>query len=805
MAKLTLSELIKKVEIGDSDEIIKQLSESPEIMEWANNNFGTVKPIIYADFYDNGHDNEAYYCHSCGNMWTKEKERGYYRREDSITCPYCDNTTEKFSVGSTIEKNNTFLFVREFNEEEGYALIDSLIIKRVHDFTGEHIIDGVENECLKGTFHIKVDFDSESPLSLTLGLRPNEYLNSTEHRYGYYGYNSGGYHNKKILSANNGDFASMRRKWTSLEYIENENYRKLLAAINKMYSVNCESLNEAIRNMHEQLAEKNSRISKGQQKKMMALEGQKNFYEEYVSDISEEEFMQKFKAARNNEYPMGVFFSSLGGINKYCLRCNCGHVFYVERTARDEDNDDLVCPECGQPLKFGSYTRGTTIDTRSTSVEFAETIEGREELVLHSYVVNECFNQKDESYSYSIHEKGRVYFTEKKIFVTLSKDALRSDDYSSIKMSLPQQIESVRELDSIFSAYRYSYNSVPVCITTAEEWKEMIPNTYLRYSGVLDAWGLGINPENKIEEMGKISRSSYLYAWYKFPFIEAIAKGNVPRICDDVVRSYSKDDSYLNPDGKTLHKILKLKDTHELRMVSALNLNVNALREFHQLYEIDNSMGIEEYKEICELENNKRVIEIARNFGIKYSQIIEYIDTVFRYQRIPKRNALETWGDYLRMAKASGYILKGKKKYPDSLKKEHDVVAYTYNTVTNHEIREKFIARVEENFNEVKYSFEKLMVTVPKTPEEVVQEGKELHHCVSSYVGTIAEGKSIVCFIRFKEDPDTPYFTAEVVDGVITQVEGDCRVLPTDPKLINFIAKWAAFKGYELDYRTRKD
>lgn len=60
------------------------------------------------------------------------------------------------------------------------------------------------------------------------------------------------------------------------------------------------------------------------------------------------------------------------------------------------------------------------------------------------------------------------------------------------------------------------------------------------------------------------------------------------------------------------------------------------------------------------------------------------------------------------------------------------------------------------------YETDTLLLRQPESMDEIVTEGKTLHHCVGGYAIRHAHGKTNIFFIRKKSDPDTPYYTIEV-------------------------------------------
>ena len=55
-------------------------------------------------------------------------------------------------------------------------------------------------------------------------------------------------------------------------------------------------------------------------------------------------------------------------------------------------------------------------------------------------------------------------------------------------------------------------------------------------------------------------------------------------------------------------------------------------------------------------------------------------------------------------------------------------------------------------------------VFIPSTAQEIIDEGKNMHHCVGSYVDKVVNNDCYICFIRRKDTPDKCYITCQVYD-----------------------------------------
>ena len=87
-------------------------------------------------------------------------------------------------------------------------------------------------------------------------------------------------------------------------------------------------------------------------------------------------------------------------------------------------------------------------------------------------------------------------------------------------------------------------------------------------------------------------------------------------------------------------------------------------------------------------------------------------------------------------------------------------------------------------------SNEELQIVCPKRANELVAEGRALHHCVGSYIDRVAEGRCLIVFVRRVEEPKKPYVTVEVRDGKIAQIHGDHNSDPTE-EVKKFVDLWS--------------
>ena len=86
--------------------------------------------------------------------------------------------------------------------------------------------------------------------------------------------------------------------------------------------------------------------------------------------------------------------------------------------------------------------------------------------------------------------------------------------------------------------------------------------------------------------------------------------------------------------------------------------------------------------------------------------------------------------------------------------------------------RERF-AKATESQKWMEWEREGLLIRLPVDGAELIAEGKYLHHCVGGYAERMANGKTTILLIRRVEDPDTPFYTLEWLEGRVQQ----CRTM----------------------------
>ena len=76
----------------------------------------------------------------------------------------------------------------------------------------------------------------------------------------------------------------------------------------------------------------------------------------------------------------------------------------------------------------------------------------------------------------------------------------------------------------------------------------------------------------------------------------------------------------------------------------------------------------------------------------------------------------------------------------------------------------KYIPKTNE------YKDSEYIIILPESVSDIIQEGQHMHNCVGSYVNRIINKKSLVFFIRKKENPTESFITAEYAYDRLNQL-----------------------------------
>ena len=187
----------------------------------------------------------------------------------------------------------------------------------------------------------------------------------------------------------------------------------------------------------------------------------------------------------------------------------------------------------------------------------------------------------------------------------------------------------------------------------------------------------------------------------------------------------------------------------------------------------------EEIEHLTETQLGRGQLEIALN----YMSLRQLLNRVQKYAGCVYgtglscavnmlRNTATTYVDYLTMRQALGYDMTNTVYLqPRNLREAHTAMI----AEQNQKEVDKRMTEVAIRFPNIRINYRKLrreyfwedeafLIRPARSAEEIVTEGRLLHHCVGgdNYLRKHNEGESYILFLRQQEAPEIPYITVEI-------------------------------------------
>lgn len=298
-----------------------------------------------------------------------------------------------------------------------------------------------------------------------------------------------------------------------------------------------------------------------------------------------------------------------------------------------------------------------------------------------------------------------------------------------------------------------------------ETYREM-QDTAFRYSGL----------EEYADKGGKVNPIDYLERYQQIPQLEILSKMGLTEIVRRITRgecgviedqNAKRLDDFLGIQRERTDQLIRTGGNGKLldAMKTEKRLDQHwTEKQVEQMAETGlrtDSAGIAlRYMTVQKMLN--RIAKYAGcEYGTKCSTAINEI----------RRTAI-TYTDYLRMREERGYDLHNSVyQQPRELQTAHDQMV----AEINQKKVEKRLKEVKEKYPEIREQYRKLrkeffyeddtyLIRPARSAEEIVTEGRILHHCVggNNYLTKHNEGTSYILMLRFQEEPETPYITVEI-------------------------------------------
>lgn len=269
----------------------------------------------------------------------------------------------------------------------------------------------------------------------------------------------------------------------------------------------------------------------------------------------------------------------------------------------------------------------------------------------------------------------------------------------------------------------------------------------------------------------------YLCEFAAHPNIEYLIKSGFGYIISQKLTQKTINGIRINYRSNDVKKMLKLNKT-EMNLLK--NQDCDTLSAYYKLRKADPSMDENtRFQTVCQYKYNiNGIISIMNKTKLSLKKVLNYADKYGGY-------VLYDWNDYLDQCIKLKYDMTDTLvTKPKNLHEAHErltkIIKIKADELAQQELEER-----NKKLAEMEYIDEErgLQIIIPKSVQEIIDEGKRLNHCVGGYAQRHAEGKLTILFLRTTDKPDVPYYTMEVnTDGRIVQCRGYKNNMANNPK-----------------------
>lgn len=191
-----------------------------------------------------------------------------------------------------------------------------------------------------------------------------------------------------------------------------------------------------------------------------------------------------------------------------------------------------------------------------------------------------------------------------------------------------------------------------------------------------------------------------------------------------------------------------------------------------------------------------KILELAKVVGVTWNKMLAYLNK-------SEINCYE-YSHYLSVAKELGYDIKDSYySMPKNFRTADTKITEEHNKKLDEEriaklsAKDVLIKKVSDGLRQMPGLQEflngsnGLLVYIPESAKDLVEEGRAQNNCIGTYVDRIANGKTMVFFVRRLNDPTAPFVDFEYYNGEVVQCRYNHNVAVKDTEIIDFVNRFA--------------
>ena len=443
-----------------------------------------------------------------------------------------------------------------------------------------------------------------------------------------------------------------------------------------------------------------------------------------------------------------------------CTHPACGE-FYVEKSCdpvffKQKHGAAAVCPRCGQPVQLMALGKirnfssiNSTRETRFTDCRRAP--DGG--LLMASGYASRYFDFEDLRPVIDVSWSTKTYLHIGKRMQWIRRGSAWLGGYTGWQCA-----KTVSEpFRPSYPAYSYGNDGDGYFIGL----QKALESSSLKYSQ-LDTYMAEEYQVALDEGIPMRNAVKYLSAYTDYPNLEMAVKIGFFEATSNLVISGVKNFRDLDWKAKNIQGFLRL-DKQDCNAFLRSGGNLELLKWYHKAKKSGKARNMEDYLDIVEAAGGVKNLYLLMESVDLASCTLRQGANYIQKQAGEPRRALQIWRDYLDAAENLELDLTQRDvAMPKDLPNRHDHVIslQKFRESQAFEERTKNLTKGLQKMYD--FSLGGYRIVVPKNPEEIIREGRILHHCVGGYADRHFRGDLVILFLRRERKPNCPYLTIEM-------------------------------------------
>ena len=264
---------------------------------------------------------------------------------------------------------------------------------------------------------------------------------------------------------------------------------------------------------------------------------------------------------------------------------------------------------------------------------------------------------------------------------------------------------------------------------------------------------------------------AYLKMWRQHPTIENIVKSRWRCVLDTELRRLARNENYaysakysvatdlFNFGERAPHKMLGIS---RQSFKHGFGWTCEDLREYNFWKFTFENVTEEDFDDWLGFFEGPTLHSLAITLsdyddGYNYKKVINYlIDQSFLTSADV---AAQTWVDYREMLDGGEHTYR--EIFPKNLRQAHDDLVERTEAEKQSKYEAKF-TELAEKYSALEWSDGDLCIRIAQNEQELIDEGKVLHHCVGGYGHKHASESDVIFFVRHYRRPERSYYTLDI-------------------------------------------